>query len=120
MKQINLATTILCMLAIPVFSKFSMFAAYGYIGIFLLAIGWEKKKPAEGADQDEDHICNSIFVFYYQQLMVTCFVDSNNNVTKKIRAARCNDPGFSSYRRRFERYFSSSEPIPQGGLNPSS
>lgn len=50
MKQINLATTIICMLAIPVFSKFSMLAAYGYIGIFLIAIGWEKKKPTEGAD----------------------------------------------------------------------
>lgn len=52
MKQINLATTIMCMLAIPVFSRFSMLAAYGYIGIFLLAIGWEKKKPTGRADYE--------------------------------------------------------------------
>lgn len=50
MKRINLATTIMCMLAIPVFSKFSMLAAYGYIGVFFIVIGWKKKKPAEGAD----------------------------------------------------------------------
>ncbi|MDT2460919.1 hypothetical protein [Enterococcus avium] len=50
MKQINLATTIMCMLAVPIISSFNLLAAYGYIGIFLLAIGWEKKKPTEGAD----------------------------------------------------------------------
>lgn len=48
MKQINLATTIMCMLAVPIISSFNLLAAYGYIGIFLLAIGWEKKKPAGG------------------------------------------------------------------------
>ncbi len=48
MKQINLATTIMCMLAVPIISSFNLVAAYGYIGIFLLAIGWEKKKPTGG------------------------------------------------------------------------
>ncbi|WP_315307930.1 hypothetical protein [Enterococcus devriesei] len=47
MKQINLATTIMCMLTVPVISSFNMIAAYGYIAIFLLAIGWEKKKPVD-------------------------------------------------------------------------
>lgn len=50
MKQINLAATIMCMLAVPVISSFNMIAAYGYIVIFFLAIGWEKKKPAERRD----------------------------------------------------------------------
>ncbi|MDT2675088.1 hypothetical protein [Enterococcus dongliensis] len=50
MKQINLATTIMCMLAVPVISSYNIIFAYGYIGIFLLAIGWEQKKPTEEAD----------------------------------------------------------------------
>ena len=51
MKQINLATTIMCMLAVPVFSKINLIMAYAYIAIFLVAIGWEKKKPFEGGDR---------------------------------------------------------------------
>ncbi len=47
MKQVNLATTIMCMLAVPVITKFNIIFAYAYIAIFLLAIGWEKKKPSE-------------------------------------------------------------------------
>jgi len=50
MKQINIATTIMCMLAVPIISSFNLFAAYGYIGIFLIAIGWEKKTSTKGAD----------------------------------------------------------------------
>lgn len=52
MKQINLATTIMCMLAVPVISSYNIIFAYGYIAIFLLAIGWEKKKPTEKADYE--------------------------------------------------------------------
>lgn len=52
MKQINLATTIMCMLAVPVISSYNIIFAYGYIAIFLLAIGWEKKKPT-GATPEE-------------------------------------------------------------------
>ncbi|OTO67801.1 hypothetical protein [Enterococcus sp. 12E11_DIV0728] len=52
MKQINLATTIMCMLAVPIISSFNLFAAYVYILLFFLVIGWEKKKPTEGADYE--------------------------------------------------------------------
>lgn len=50
MKQINLATTIMCMLAVPIITEFNILIAYGYIGVFLLVIGWEKKKPTGRAD----------------------------------------------------------------------
>lgn len=51
MKRINLATTIMSMIAVPVISKFNMIVAYGYIGIFLIVIGWEKKKPTSDATE---------------------------------------------------------------------
>lgn len=50
MKQINLATTIMCMLAVPVITQVNIIFAYAYIAIFLVAIGWEKKKPTREAD----------------------------------------------------------------------
>lgn len=52
MKQINLATTIMCMLAVPVFSKFSLILAYAYILVFLVAVGWEGKQRTSGGGDE--------------------------------------------------------------------
>lgn len=52
MKKINLQTILLSMIAIPVFTLVNIWLAYGYILLFFLVIGWEKKKPAEGADYE--------------------------------------------------------------------
>lgn len=51
MKQVNLASTIMCMLAVPVISSFNMILAYVYILLFLGAIGWEgKQRTNSGGD----------------------------------------------------------------------
>lgn len=52
MKKIYLQTILLSMIAIPVFTLVNIWLAYCYILLFFLAIGWEKKKPAEGADYE--------------------------------------------------------------------
>ncbi|GAA2917281.1 hypothetical protein ACWOCJ_08455 [Enterococcus pseudoavium] len=50
MKKINLQTILLSIITIPVFTLVNIWLAYGYILLFFLVIGWEKKKPAERAD----------------------------------------------------------------------
>ncbi|WP_251868252.1 hypothetical protein [Enterococcus malodoratus] len=50
MNRLNFQTILLPMIAIPVFTLVNIWLAYGYILLFFLVFGWEKKKPAEGAD----------------------------------------------------------------------
>lgn len=52
MKKINLQTILLSMIAIPVFTLVNIWLAYGYILLFFLVIGWEKKKPTREADYE--------------------------------------------------------------------
>ncbi|WP_314576897.1 hypothetical protein [Enterococcus gilvus] len=52
MKRLNFQTILLSMIAIPVFTLVNIWLAYGYILLFFLVIGWEKKKPTEGADYE--------------------------------------------------------------------
>lgn len=46
MKRIDVATTIMCMLAVPIITNFNMIIAYGYIGVFLLVKGIREVKEA--------------------------------------------------------------------------
>lgn len=50
MKKINLQTILLSIITIPVFTLVNIWLAYGYILLFFLVIGWEKKKPTREAD----------------------------------------------------------------------
>ncbi|WP_176281380.1 hypothetical protein [Enterococcus sp. 12F9_DIV0723] len=52
MKRLNFQTILLSMIAIPVFTLVNIWLAYGYILLFFLVIGWEKKKPTVGADYE--------------------------------------------------------------------
>lgn len=51
MERINIQATFLSIIAIPIITIVSIWIAYLYIGIFILSIGWAKKKPTSSANE---------------------------------------------------------------------
>lgn len=51
MERINFQTIFLSFIAIPIISIVSIWIAYLYIVIFMISIGWVKKKPTSSANE---------------------------------------------------------------------
>lgn len=43
MKQINFSAIMMCLLATPVIALYNIWISYGYIFLFLISIGWERR-----------------------------------------------------------------------------